>query len=150
MAGEARVGSLVVTEDDRTFQHTFEGRGDFTIMVPLPYEEIYILGTISRIHTGGSVEALTLTEREYERMVCTLNTIIRKGPTGWTTADQCPDPFLLQELWRWYQECVEEFHGKLKKNQFVKPPVGATRKVAEGGQSPVLGRGTGGGLKRPE
>lgn len=148
MASEVRVGSLVVTEDDRTYQKTFDGRGDFILMVPLPFEEIYIQGTLSRILSGGSVEALTLAQREYQEMVVTLNTVIRKGPAGWRTADQCPDRYLLQDLWSWYQDCLADFDEKLKKNQFVKP-VGRSRQLAESGQPPTLGGGGGGGLKRP-
>ena len=53
MAGEVRVGSLVVTDDDRTYTKSFDGRGEFILMIPLPFEEIYIQGTLSRVLAGG-------------------------------------------------------------------------------------------------
>jgi hypothetical protein len=125
MSDDVRVGSMVVTEDDRTFKKTFEDRGSFTIRLPLPFERVHIMSSMVRTLNGAPTSSLSVFDQEYLRKVITLNVVTTETPEGWKGADQCPDDALLSSLWAWYMKCEAEFEEKLKKNQFTRA-VGGT------------------------
>lgn len=126
MSDDVRVGSMVVTEDDRTFKKAFEERGSFTLRLPLPFERVHIMGSMVRTLGGAPTSSLSVFDQDYLRKVITLNVVLLDTPEGWKGADQCPDDELLANLWAWYMKCEEEFAEKLKKNQFTRA-VGGNR-----------------------
>ena len=118
MADE-KLGSLVITEDDRVFEKEFPNRGKFQVRIPRPYEKIHITTTMAKLLGGGSVEALDPMDRDYMRKVLTLDLLLT-GPNGWANASSCSDEDLIESLWVWYLECEAMFRRRLRESKFPK------------------------------
>ena len=114
MEKDVKFKGVPITVEDRRFTKNFgKELGSFTLEIPLPFEKVSIMAATSRV-AGGDINAIAPEEREYTRMVVTLNTVIKEHPPWWEGADTCPDDDFLNKLWRWYLGCENEFTARLK------------------------------------
>ena len=120
---EEKLGSLVITEEDRVFEKEFPKRGKFRVRIPRPFERIHVNATMAKLLGGGSADALSPLDREYMVRVLMLDLILT-GPEGWPGANNCSDEELLEALWLWYLECETLFRRRLREGSFSKvaPP----------------------------
>jgi len=117
---ELKVGPMIIKESDREFTKSFKERGEFTIRIPLPFEEIYINQQTARTLGGIDVKSYPIEDYEKIKMTVTLNVVISKHPEWWESASKCPDEELLFSLWEFYLSSKHEFQERLKKNSFRK------------------------------
>jgi len=116
MSEEIKFKSLVIKESDREFTRQFGESGSFTVRIPLPYQKTAIISATSRATGNAPIESLTVEEREYTRMIVTLNSVIVKSPDWWKGAETCPNDDFLEEVWTFYLDSEKKFLTELKKN----------------------------------
>jgi len=104
---------VLITEQEREFAITV-GEDSFTIRIPTPIGKTQIYTSVARV-VGESANALTLDEREYIKMIITLNHVLVNKPEWWEGADKCPDEELLYKLYSFYKKSEEDFQENLKK-----------------------------------
>lgn len=115
MAEDIKFKGFEITEDDRTFRKEFEeGGGNFSVVVPLPYEKTAIHTAVARSLGGLARDSVGKEEYEYARMVVTLNQVIKDKPAWWKGAQSCPSDDFLYALWRWYLDVEQEFDDRVK------------------------------------
>lgn len=108
---------IEITETERSTTKDFgEKKGKFTCVIPMPTEKLQIVVATSRALGGLSQEAISPEEREYARMIVTLNFVLKNTPKWWNGAENCPDDTFLFDLWDWFLKCEENFKEFLKKN----------------------------------
>jgi hypothetical protein len=105
---------ITVSVEDRKFHKDFGKQGKFSVQIPLPYEKSSIMAACSRAIGGNNASSLPVNDYEYVRMLVTLNTVVVDSPPWWEGADKCPDDTFLNEIWRWYLSCEEEFTARMK------------------------------------
>lgn len=94
----------------------FGESGKFTIRLPNPFQKTKIIAATTRALEGFGKEAVGEDQYEYVRMLVTLNSIIQEPfPSGWTSADACPDEELLYSIWGWCLDCEKKFATELKR-----------------------------------
>jgi len=112
---DVKFKSLVVKESDREFSKNI-GDDSFTVRIPLPYQKTTIIASTSRALGGANTDSISVSEREYVRMIITLNHVVVKSPPWWDGAETCPNDEFLNEIWEFYLSSERKFFSDLKKN----------------------------------
>lgn len=113
MAGELRVGELLLGKDDLTKTVTTK-RGVFILRMLDPMGRKALIRNISTAIGHAPLESIPAGDYLYTKAVETLKLAVQEGPDWWEGAERCMDDELLMELYEAYLAFEEAFRRRVR------------------------------------
>lgn len=129
MGTEDRVGSMVITDEDRIFEVEVKERGKFRLKIPYPSERVAIGREISNQLGGASIVSVPPESLGRATVLATLSLVIVDSPEWFSGVYRCLDEELLSQLYSEWTEKDSEFRERLKKNQFTRASLDKAKKA---------------------
>ena len=114
-----KVGQQVLNQDDINKVITV-GKESFKIKLPTPFIQQTIEREIA-MRLGSPVDSFPINAYNMIRMCVTLDAVLIDTPDWWTTAGECYDDGMLNDLWDKYLEEKETFRRSLREGKVKRP-----------------------------